>query len=199
MSQYWIQTKSGTQFDYVDLEPDMIKITDIAWALVEEKRYVNHTTIPVPVLEHSLNVSRLLSKEVHWNKLPANLSDAEYRRLELIGHLHDGSEAYTGDLPSPLKRLCSGFKLVENRISDAIYLKYLGSAITAKEKGLLDLADWASLEDECERFLHGGLNFLGKNVSKNPGFPYHFTPQYGLSKVEAMYSFLQRFNNLMGL
>ena len=198
MSDYWIQTNSGTQFDYVDLEPDMIKITDIAWALAREKRYANHTILPVSVLEHSLNASQLVSSDIGWSKLGFIEFDA-YRRIELICLLHDGSEAYTRDLPSPLKKLCSGFKDIENRISDAIYLKYLGSPVTPKEKTILDLADWASLEDESLRFLPGGLNCLGKNASNDPGFPGNFIPQYGLDDAEAVRCFLHKFNNLMGL
>jgi hypothetical protein len=53
--------------------------------------------------------------------------------------LHDASEAYTGDMVSPLKALCPEFKAIEKKIQTAIYLKYGLPEETMKEVKYLDL------------------------------------------------------------
>ena len=64
-------------------EPD---IDEIAHALSQINRFTGHTRVPYSVAEHSCRVASLLPAE-----------------LQLAGLLHDASEAYLGDMASPLK------------------------------------------------------------------------------------------------
>lgn len=100
----WLQTYSGKKFDYANPTPDMIDIRDIARALSRIPRFMAHTNIPVYVAEHCMYVADNLPEE-----------------LKLEGLLHDAAEAYTGDIPAPLKALLgSGFKHIERGIEKAI-------------------------------------------------------------------------------
>jgi len=81
-----IQLFSGKTFDFLDLKPINIDISDIAHALSQLCRFNGHTDRFYSVAEHSLYVSSL----VHPN-------------YAIYGLLHDAAEAYIGDMTTPLK------------------------------------------------------------------------------------------------
>ena len=85
---YLIRTWTGRLVDPWNLTADDIDIKDIAHALARIARFNGHTTGVISVAEHCVWVSR-------------HLSGTPYR---LEGLLHDASEAYLCDIPSPLKR-----------------------------------------------------------------------------------------------
>jgi hypothetical protein len=74
--------------DLLDPDPATIDIRDIAHHLAYQRRYLGATSRPISTAEHGVFVSRHCDPE-----------------HALEGLLHDGSEAYTGDLISPLKHL----------------------------------------------------------------------------------------------
>lgn len=91
---YWVQTRSGRAVDLLDTKPEQIYAEDLAVQLARIPRW-NGATIGrpdevYPVAMHSVLVSMLL---------PADASPA----LKLVALLHDAHEAYTGDMPSPVK------------------------------------------------------------------------------------------------
>jgi len=106
---YTISCRSGRVFDYAQPHPDMLDIEDIAWGLARTGRYAGQLRDDIfySVAQHSCLVADNLPPE-----------------LRLQGLLHDASEAYTGDMPGPLKMLCPDFKRVEKRIELAIALKF---------------------------------------------------------------------------
>jgi uncharacterized protein len=83
----WMQLCSGGQFYPLDPRPEEICIEDIAGALSRICRFGGHTREFYSVAQHSVHVSYICARE-----------DA------LWGLLHDGSEAYLGDMIRPLKR-----------------------------------------------------------------------------------------------
>lgn len=83
----WIQTYSGRRFCPTNPNPEAIVIQDIAHALSMQCRFSGHTKQFYSVAQHSVGVSYLCEGP-----------DA------LWGLLHDASEAYLVDIPSPLKR-----------------------------------------------------------------------------------------------
>lgn len=85
----------------------MIDIHDIAIALSREARFNGHTTEFYSVAQHSLFVSNLLP--------PDNA---------LEGLLHDATEAYMRDIPSPLKKLLFDYQKLEKRMDRAIRKKF---------------------------------------------------------------------------
>lgn len=83
----WIQTNSGKRFNPTEPVPDAIIIQDIAHSLSMQCRFSGHVNRFYSVAQHSVGVSYL-----------CNAEDA------LWGLLHDATEAYLVDIPSPLKR-----------------------------------------------------------------------------------------------
>lgn len=98
-----ITTISGKFFDILKPEEYDFDINEIATALSNLCRYTGHVNRFYSVAEHSVLVSRLL---------PPSLS--------LCGLLHDASEAYLGDVSSPLKKLLPEYKAIEERVEKAI-------------------------------------------------------------------------------
>lgn len=84
----WIYTNSGRQFYPLDPRPGDIDINDIAHSLANQCRFSGHCRKHYSVAQHSVLVSMLCDPQ-----------DA------LWGLLHDASEAYLIDVPSPLKKL----------------------------------------------------------------------------------------------
>jgi 5'-deoxynucleotidase YfbR-like HD superfamily hydrolase len=104
-----IRTYSGIMFDPLNPKPEDIRIQDIAWALSNICRFNGHTSLNYSVAEHSLAVSSTIEKG-----------------FELAGLLHDASEAYLGDIASPLKYsgIYDKYLEVEKRLQTMIYERY---------------------------------------------------------------------------
>lgn len=98
-----ISTVSGRFFDILKPEEYEYDIEEIAHALSNLCRYTGHTNRFYSVAEHSVLVSRIV---------PVGLS--------LVGLLHDASEAYLGDVSSPLKKLLPEYRAIEDRVQRAI-------------------------------------------------------------------------------
>lgn len=106
----YIETYSGIRFYYDDIKPEMIKIYDIAHALSQICRFTGHTKEFYSVAQHSVLVC------------DAQTTLAEKR----AGLLHDATETYVNDLPSPMK-VCvnlGDYKKLENQIHAVINEKY---------------------------------------------------------------------------
>lgn len=110
----WIGTASGRRLDYLDPRPDQISIDDIAVALSRAPRFCGHTRQPYSVARHSINAVEVLQAE-------HRLDDCRLLRGAL---LHDASEAYMGDLPTPLKALCPRYRAIEDRLMRAIAARF---------------------------------------------------------------------------
>lgn len=87
-----IETASGQGYDFLNPDPAVINIDDIAHALGNICRFAGHTRKFYSVAEHSVLVSEILEH----NDNP----DAP-----IIGLLHDAHEAYVWDAPRPIKPL----------------------------------------------------------------------------------------------
>ena len=83
----WIQTYTGKAFDFINPNKELIDIKDIAVGLTNIKRFTGQTNINYTVAMHSLITSTLVPPE-----------------FAIYGLLHDATEAYLGDIHSPLKR-----------------------------------------------------------------------------------------------
>ena len=86
---------SGRYVDPLHLEPKDILLTDIAHNLSHQGRFSGATSRFYSVAEHSLRVAEYLD---------GNDYDPDPETVRL-GLLHDASEAYLQDIPSPLKEL----------------------------------------------------------------------------------------------
>lgn len=102
----WIQTYSGGKFYPLDPKPEDVKIEDIAHALANQCRFAGHVRHFYSVAQHSVLVSCI-----------CDIADRRW------GLLHDAPEAYSCDLPRPIKydpRILPVFKELESRIEAAI-------------------------------------------------------------------------------
>ncbi len=98
-----ISTLSGRFFDLLEPEDYEYCIDEIAEALSNICRYTGHVKKFYSVAEHSVLVSKLVPT-----------------RLALAALLHDSSEAFVGDVSSPLKKLLPEYQVIEERIQRAI-------------------------------------------------------------------------------
>lgn len=109
----WIQTYSGEQFFYDNIDPESINILDIAVALTRECRYGGHATIFYSVAEHSVHV---------YDHLVAQGYDAH---TCFAGLMHDATEAYCKDIMRPLKKLIAReYDPIEQAVWEAIADKF---------------------------------------------------------------------------
>lgn len=114
--RHWIQTHSGVAFDLLDPQPDMVRLRDIAHALSHLCRYTGHSRYFYSVAEHSVECARRAP--------PALVAEAL---------MHDATEAYVGDVASPLKALLPEYRAIESRVRGAIAARFgLSPAVPAK-------------------------------------------------------------------
>lgn len=113
----WIQTVSGRKFHVFDPRPEDVDLEDIAHALSNLCRFSGHTSSFYSVAEHAVHVA----ETVYLITRDAGLALAALH--------HDDGEAYTGDFPSPWKKLILvnlpeglvPFKTCEDRITYAVF------------------------------------------------------------------------------
>ncbi len=104
----WINTVSGLRFYPLDPRPEEIIASDIAWSLSMICRFNGGLRRFFSVAQHCVMVAE---------NVPPDLA--------LAGLLHDASEAYVGDVITPLKAILDGkFKELEHRIDRAIFEKF---------------------------------------------------------------------------
>jgi 5'-deoxynucleotidase YfbR-like HD superfamily hydrolase len=100
----WIMTYSGKPIQPLDPAPGDILIEDVAHALAMTCRWAGHCHTYYSVAEHSVRVSEVCGNLARALRYPSY----QVTELEMLGLMHDATEAYLGDIPRPLK---SQFKL----------------------------------------------------------------------------------------
>lgn len=103
----WMQTYTGRQFYPMDPRPEDVDILDIAHALSMLCRYNGHVQRFYSVAEHCVHLSNAVAPE-----------------HALWALLHDGTEAYVGDMVRPLKRSMPEYCAAEDRVEEAIALRF---------------------------------------------------------------------------
>lgn len=106
----YMLTFTGRKFYPNDIRPGDICIEDIAHGLAGELRFGGQSPRRITVAEHSLLVCEYLS--------------IESVQLGIWGLLHDASEAYLKDIPSPVKVLLPDYKALEDKVMSAIALEF---------------------------------------------------------------------------
>lgn len=102
-----IRTQSGIYFNVLAPTSDMICIEDIAHSLSMQPRFGGHLNTFYSVAQHSYMVSKFMAA-----------------KHALAGLLHDASEAYLMDIPSPIKQHLTNYKEMEDRIMGLIATKF---------------------------------------------------------------------------
>jgi uncharacterized protein len=109
MGALYFRTYTGRHVHPLSPSPDEIAIVDVAHSLSQMCRFLGHTEGFYSVAQHSVLVSEHVPQD-----------DA------LWGLLHDASEAYLCDLPSPIKRdpEMHIYRIAEDRLMRAICERY---------------------------------------------------------------------------
>lgn len=105
MAQF--ETVHGRVVNILSPNPDDLDIHCIAHGLSMQCRFGGHTIRHYSVAEHSWWVSKLCEPE-----------------YALQGLLHDATEAYLCDIPTPIKRLLPDYYTLEHRLWEVIADKY---------------------------------------------------------------------------
>lgn len=131
----FIETASGRRFEPLNPDPNEIDIEDVAHALSHQCRYSGHTKVHYSVAEHCVRVADLLWSEEH--------DDA----VQLWGLLHDASEAYLVDIPSPLKAtpVFAAYRDAEKALMRAVCARF---GLDEKEPPAVRAADLTLLATE---------------------------------------------------
>jgi hypothetical protein len=116
----WMTTASGMRFHPLDPRPEEVVPYDLAHGLSHVCRFAGQCTRFYSVAQHSvlvsLEVGRRAGEPGDWDG-----QGISWRVLALYALLHDGSEAYTSDIPKPVKKGIPGFKAIEDRLTAAIH------------------------------------------------------------------------------
>lgn len=152
-SQY-IETVSGNKFSLDPEKGDKPWVYDIAYALSLNNRFTGHTSEPLNVAWHSLNVSSLAEYLASDAGEPVVVT----RSAAFYGLLHDASEAYLSDIAAPFKDAIAGYRELENKVQSRIEEALSpGRAICGERaRRYIKQADAACLFIEAELFLPNG-------------------------------------------
>lgn len=103
----FIITFTGKRVDLLEPAAAMIEPADIAHSLSMQCRFNGHTRAFYSVAQHSYIVADLVPEQ--W---------------QLQALLHDATEAYVGDVVSPLKQALPEFRQIEMRVWHAICARF---------------------------------------------------------------------------
>lgn len=142
-----IRTVSGIYVNIFEPTPEMIDIKDIAHSLAHQCRFGGHLPEFYSVAQHSILCSKMV--------------DAENCLAALM---HDASEAYLLDIPSPIKKRLTNYKELEDNLMTIIAKKYNFQWPLSNQ---VKEADYAMLVSEW----HG---LMLKQPSRNPIIPLNF-------------------------
>lgn len=107
------RTFTGKKFNILNPTPDMIDIIDIAKGLAYKPHFSGFSPKFFSIAEHCLLVENMVESQ-----------DKNNYKARLEALLHDGSEAYTGDMIKPIKNLLPNFVIIEKKIQKTVYDKY---------------------------------------------------------------------------
>lgn len=102
-----IRLLSGALFDYNDPHASEVGIEDIAAALSKVCRFAGHIPYFYSVAQHAVNTSLIVAPQHAFTAL-----------------MHDTAEAFTNDLPTPLKSAIPAFRELEARIESAMGARF---------------------------------------------------------------------------
>lgn len=131
----YIETYTGRKFNASQPNVFDIHIKDIAHALSMTCRFAGMSNAFYSVAEHSVLVA---------DRLPD--------KYKLWGLLHDASEAYIGDMPSPFKKFFADYKEIESNILKMIVSKY---GLDSEEPEAVKVVDKRMLHTEARTLIPG--------------------------------------------
>lgn len=158
-----------------------LDINEIAHALSMNCRYNGHCNKFYSVASHSIAVVKELQRKGYSSE------------IQLIGLLHDASEAYICDIPRPLKPFLTNYHIIEKNLQDLIYLKFTGGIPCDIDRSIINKVDIDIYYRECELFVDNPfwLDEEGYELDKDVINPEADEPQTAEEK------FLEQYNRLV--
>jgi hypothetical protein len=140
-----ITTYTGREVNPLEMQPGDVCIEDLAHALALCNRFAGHSRFPINVAQHSILVS-LLCDSNHDHAL--------------AGLLHDGSEAYLGDVTKWLKKSpeMEGYRRAEHRAQNCVYVAF---NLQPYSRDTVEWADQLAVRYEFELAFGRGQNVEG--------------------------------------
>jgi hypothetical protein len=175
----WIQSYTGMKVHPLNLQPEQIRIEDIAHALSMQCRFAGHCREFYSVGEHSVRLAAQLQREGRTSEEC------------LWGLLHDASEAYLQDITRPVKRssIMQGYLEVEARACEAICVKF---GLSPEQPECVTVADHRMLATEL-RDLLGPPPDVWTDLQRIDAQPYPWKiDPWGRRMVEI--SFMEKFH-----
>lgn len=166
-----IATASGRYFNFLEPNHEDISITDIAVGLSNTCRFGGQCRRFYSVAEHCVLMSHIVPQEL-----------ARYALM------HDAAEAFTGDIPKPLKQLLPDFALIEDRTEAAIAKAFI---LPEKMPPEIKLADRQMLCAEQMQVMGNTDEWVHTQSTK----PARITVRFW-TPTEAEAAFISRYENL---
>jgi hypothetical protein len=116
----WILTASSKQIDFLNPDPNQITIEDIATGLSNQPRFAGQLPTFYSVAEHCIIMERLYVQHV-------DIVNTKKETITMVSRailLHDATEAYMCDVPTPLKNLMDDYLMIEARLDERIKKKF---------------------------------------------------------------------------
>ena len=130
MTKDYIETFTGKRVNPVRLVPSDIDIRDIAHSLSLICRYNGHCREFYSVAQHCVMVAKIARQRFKSFYFLTNYATGGcgpgVGGIELAALLHDASEAYLSDVPSPLKSLLINYEEIEAGVLAVVYERFLG-------------------------------------------------------------------------
>ena len=167
MNKPILETVTGKLIDPENPQVDQIDIEDIAWGLSRISRFCGHTITPIPynVAQHSILVADRVQEQMFVYGTEFCEHNGLSHKTVLKALLHDASEVYTGDVPSPIKKIPSllpVFKELEHKLMSAVYEKFGLTECSNFETTIIKEADKWSQKVEAHAFMPSrGIHWIG--------------------------------------
>lgn len=153
-----VRQASGVLIDLLDIDPKLMKLTDIATSLSHQERFTGHAPLRPTVAEHSVCVEYLtgllLWDEYAYGPFDAALTNSDIIEARRAALMHDATESYVSDLSSPAKRAlralspaaASTFDELEGIVAGYVYETF--DCAPGEWKGVVHQADQLAYEYE---------------------------------------------------
>ncbi len=172
----WIQTYTGREVNPLKIKPEDICIEDIGHSLANLCRFNGHCKFFYSVAEHSLIMSL----------------EAASPQAALYALLHNATECYLSDIPSPIKWALPEVEKIETNIMGAV-VRHFNLSVEPIIMSEVKRLDREMLCTEKSQLMYGerefecceGVKLLDINLPC-------------LSPVAAEHKFLERFKELTG-
>lgn len=173
----YIHTYCGHRVYLPETDPASIDIIDIIHALSIAPRFAGHLDEFLSVAEHSVNVMKIV------HHLGGGVDEMKQALL------HDATEAYLCDIPTPFKSLLIGYKELEAGLWNTIADKF---GVQREMYPIVKRADAIALMSERDEYKMSREHW-GDALESLPRFP---LPRYPLTQQQAKVAFQNAYADL---